>query len=552
MENQLANGVENAPRRYLYKSMGATESQLNKPVVGVIYSHNQTSPAHSDINKILDCVCQGIISAGASAALCSVMGAGETSLGGISGKYSLPAREIIADSVEAAAYGGGFDALVLVGSCDITVSGMLMAAARVNLPCILVSSGVSTTGSYKGKKMGESQILQAVYAAKAGLISAEELREMENQSCGIAGSGSEMNASNTMSCIAEVLGLSLPFNATLTKGCSRRYALAWQSGEEIVRALKQNITPKMILSFASITNALRFVMAAGGNPDAVMHLASLCRELDISDKLFNFDFIEGISAKTPQLVSLAPCGEHFMNDFNAAGGVTAVLKELQSAGLLDASALNRYGKPLSSLLKKFESSGHEIIKKASSPYNKKGSVAVLYGNIAEEGCLARRPLKNTAFAGTAKVFNSEEDAVLALTSKTVGEGDCIVVRYEGPKGAPGMREMRSVCAAISGMGLEDKTAVITDGRIGGTSRCLAVGYICPEAAEESNLALLQDGDKIEIDIVKGKISAEVSGKDFSLRRKRLKTRHTAASGYLLRYSENVLCANKGAILKNKF
>lgn len=552
MENLLAQGVDNAPRRYLYKSMGAAESQFDKPVVGVIYSHNQTSPASSDISRLLDCVCGGIISAGASPALCSVAGPGETPVGGVAAKYSLPSREIIANSVEAAAFSGGFDALVLVGSCDVTVSGMLMAAARVNLPCILLSGGVSTAGNYKGRKIGESHILQAVYAAKAGLISAEDMQEMENQSCGIAGSGSEMTNSNTMCCVAEALGLSLPFNATLTKGCSRRYALAWQSGEEVVKALKQNITPKIILSFKSVTNALRFVMATGGSCDAVMHLAALCKELDISDKLFNYDFVESISEKTPQLASLAPCGEHFMQEFSAAGGVMAVLKELHTAGLVDGSALTATGKPLSSLLKKCSVNNYDVIKKAGSPYCKKGSVAVLSGNIAEDGCLARRPVKGAVFSGRAKVFGSEEDAVLALTSKTAGEGDCIVIRYEGPKGAPGMREMRNICAAVTGMGLEDKVAVITDGRIGGTSRCLAVGYICPEAADEGNLALIQDGDLIEIDINKGKISAEVPARDFNLRRKRLKTRQTAASGCLLRYAENVLPACKGATLKNKF
>jgi dihydroxy-acid dehydratase len=555
MENLLTKNLENAPRRSLYKSMGVTESQLNKPVVGVIYSHNQTVPAHSDLDKFLNCICEGIISEGAHPMLCSVMSVGSSSIGGLSGKYLLPSRELIADSIESLAHASGFDALVFVGSCDSTIPAMLIAAVRINLPCIFVSPGISTTGIYKGKKIGYSQLLEAVYAAKSGKITAAELEEIENEFCGLPGSGSEMSNSNTMCCLTEVLGLSLPFNATLPKGCAKRFMLAKQSGAQIVNILRQNITPKLILSLASLTNALRFIMATGGSPDSIMHLIALRHELEISEKLFNYSFIENISAKTPSIVMLAPMNDYYMEDFDAAGGVMAVLKELSAEKLIDGTALTVLNRPLSALYRKSEILNEDIIRKIGKAYMKKGAVALLYGNIAEEGCFIRRLFvsdKNLEFKGTAKVFNSEEDALYALHSQNVGEGDCLVIRYEGPKGSPGMREMRLVCAAISGMGLENKMAVITDGRIGGTSKGFAVGSICPEAAVNGNIALIEDGDIIEIDINKGKISADVPARDFNMRRKKLKVSQPSASGYLLRYSEAVTAANQGAVLKDKF
>ncbi|MDD4002784.1 MAG: dihydroxy-acid dehydratase [Clostridia bacterium] len=555
MENLLTRNVENAPRRSLYKSMGVTDNQLNKPVVGVIYSHNQTVPAHSDLDKFLNCICEGIISEGANAVLCSVMSVGSSSIGGLSGKYLLPSRELIADSIESLAHASGFDALVFVGSCDSTIPAMLIAAVRVNLPCIFVSPGISTAGIYKGKKIGYSQLLEAVYAVKSGKITAAELEEIENEFCGLPGSGSEMSNSNTMCCLTEVLGLSLPFSATLPKGCAKRFMLAKQSGAQVINILKQNITPKLILSLASLTNALRFIMATGGSPDSIMHLIALRHELEISEKLFSYSFIENISAKTPSIVMLAPMNDYYMEDFDSAGGVMAVLKELNTQKLIDGTALTILNKPLSALYRKSSILNEDIIRKIGKAYMKKGAVALLFGNIAEEGCFIRRLFvseKNLEFKGTAKVFNSEEDALYALHSQSVGEGDCLVIRYEGPKGSPGMREMRLVCAAISGMGLENKTAVITDGRIGGTSKGFAVGSICPEAAINGNIALIEDGDIIEIDINKGKISANVPAKELNARRKRLKVRQTAASGYLLRYSEAVTAANHGAVLKDKF
>ena len=557
MENLFSNGLENSPKRSLLKSTGMTKDDLQRPIIGIIYSQNEIVSGHSDLDKILQNIKEGIISAGAKPVLATTMSiCSGISMGGISGRYLLPSRELIADSIETTVLASGFDAVVYVGSCDSTVPAMLLACVRLNLPSIFVSPGSSLAGFYNGKKTGFSALLEGIYSVKAGKMSAVELEELENYCCPTVGSGCEISTSNTMCCITEALGLALPFNGTLLAHSAKRMILAKQSGYEVVKALKEQLTPKRILSIASLTNAVRLIMAIGGSIDTIMHLTALAYEAGLySEKLFGYNVIENISATTPSLVKMSPSKDCFIEDFERAGGVMAVLKELLNAKLIDGNALTVTGKPISEICNPYDIKNEDIIRKTTNPYINKGSIAILYGNIAEEGCLVRRLFvseKAQVFSGKAKVFDCEEDALYALTSGQIVKGDCIVVRYEGPKGSPGMREMRLISSAICGMGLENKVALITDGRTGGTSKGIVIGHVCPEAGENGNIALIEDGDIIEIDINKGKINLDVPAKILNIRRKKLKPRQTNASGYLLRYSEMVTNSKNGVVLKSKF
>lgn len=556
MENLFTNGTDNSPKRALLKSTGITEDDLSRPLVGIIYSQNETVAGHSDNDKILLNIKEGIISAGAKPVLATVMSiCSGISMGGLSGRYLLPSRELIADSIETSAYASGFDAVVFVGSCDSTVPAMLIAAVRLNLPCIFVSAGTSPAGHHKSNKVGFSAILEGVYAVKAGKMTAAELKELENNCCPSTGSGSEMSTSNTMCCVTEALGLSLPYNGTAQIHSAKRIKLAKQSGIEVVNAFRKQINPKNIITLPAICNAVRLIMAMGGSIDTLMHLIALASEANIGEKQFGYDIIEKISETTPSIVFPAPCSGDFIEDIDRAGGIPAVLSELISGGLIDGTAQTVTGKSLAEVYGKYKILNSEVIKQISAPFTKKSAVSFLYGNIAQDGCIVRRLFVSEnmhRFSGNAKVFDCEEDAIYAITSSRIFEGDCIVVRYEGPKGAPGMREMRLISSAISGTGLENKVALLTDGRAGGTSKGLVIAHVSPEAAEDGLIALVEDGDIIDIDIDRGKINLNVPAKILNLRRKKLKPKAINASGYLLRYSELVTSSRNGAILKKKF
>lgn len=556
MNNLFSEGIENSPKRALLKSTGFLDEDLKRPIIGVIYSQNEIVTGHNDINKLLQNIKEGIISEGGKPVLATVMSiCSGISMGGLSGRYLLPSRELIADSIETTVLSSGFNAIVFVGSCDSTVPAMLLACVRLNLPSIFVSSGSSLAGWYKGEKKGFSSILECVYSTKAGKTSATELNELEDRCCPTTGSGCEMSTSNTMCAITEALGLSLPFNGTAPAHSSKRMKIAKQSGQEIVKALKNDITPKKILNLSSLCNAVTLIMAIGGSIDTIMHLIALANELTINEKSFGYDQIEKISVNTPAIVKLAPINKFYIEDFDRAGGVMAVLKELLNNDLIDGEALTITAKTLKNVCSKHKILNEEIIRKTKNCYMQKGAISFLYGNIAQDGCLTKNlfiPEENYVFSGKAKVFDCEEDAVFAINSGRIFEGDCIVVRYEGPKGAPGMREMRLITSAISGIGLENKVALITDGRAGGTSKGLVFAHICPEAAENGNIALIEDEDIINIDIKKRKINVDVPAKIFNARRKRLKPKNINASGYLLRYSELVSNSRKGAVLKTRF
>jgi dihydroxy-acid dehydratase len=553
---KLLSGGNIVPKRALLKSAGFTQDDTQKPLIGIIYSHNETVSGHSDIEKFLQHIKEGIISAGAKPALATVMSiCSGISMGGSQGRYLLPSRELIADSIETTVTASGFDAVVFAGSCDSTVPAMLLAAVRLNLPCIFVSPGSSQTGWFKGEKTGFSSMLEGVYAVKAGKMTATELSELENGCCPSAGSGSEMSTSNTMCCITEALGLALPFNGTATAHSAKRYSLARETGKQIVKALEEGITPKKILNLASLCNAAKLIMATGGSIDTLMHLIALANELDIDEKQFGYPLLESISAKTPSLVLPAPYSRHFIDDIDRAGGVMAVLNELNKARLLYGEAETVTGKKLKDLCKSYNIKNTEVIREFKNPFSDKGAISFLYGNLAEEGCLVRRlfvPEGKRTFSGKAKVFDCEEDALLSITSGRIFEGDCIVVRYEGPKGAPGMREMRLITSAVSGSGLENKVAIVTDGRAGGTSKGIVIAHVSPEAAEGGIIALVEDGDTIDIDIEKGKINLKVEAKILNARRKKLKPKQATVEGWLLRYSELVTGSRRGAVMKKKF
>lgn len=555
MQNIFTNGMENAPKRALLRSMGVTREEIKRPIIGIVYSHNDTVAAHSDPDKMLQNIKEGIIAQGGKPVSATVMSICSGISMGNNGRYLLPSREVIADSIESLVFASGFDAVVFMGSCDSTVPAMLIAAVRINIPCVFISPGSSLAGFSGDKKAAFSKVLEGVYAAKSGRISAFDLDELEEQCCPTPGSGAEMSTSNTMCCITEALGLAPCYSGSLAMGSSKRLSLAKDVGGYIIQALNQQLTPSRILTLSALKNAVRLVMAIGGSLDSIIHLTALAHELKINiDKIFNYDLIAKLSATTPALAKLAPATDFFMEDFNRAGGVPAVMGELAKLGLLEDS-LSIHNQSVLQLYESTQSKNTAIIHSHENPITPTGAINILYGNLAEDGCFIRslyaQPAANV-FSGPAKVFDSEEDALYALSLGQVKPGDIIVVRYEGPKGAPGMREMRAVAAAITGMGLENKVALITDGRVGGTSKGITIGHVCPEAAEGGLLAMVENGDKIDIDFSKKKITLDVPAKILKPRQKQFKPRRQELSGMLLRYSENVSSCKRGTVLKDKF
>lgn len=555
MQNIYTNSLENSPKRALLKSMGITKEELERPIIGIICSQNDMVSGHSDIDKLILNIKEGIISKGGKPFVATTMSLCSGISMGSNGKYLLPSRELICDSIEALVYSAGYDAVVFVGSCDSTVPAMLMASARINLPCIFVSPGTSQNGLYNDKKTAFSTALEGVYAAKSGKISAFDLENLEESCCPSIGSGAELSTSNTLCLITEALGLALKNNGTYFMGSASRYKLAKKSGEVIMDALENQITPSKILNLCSLKNALRLIMSIGGSVDAIMHLTALAYELGINtEKSFNYDLVSKMTDTTPALARLAPVSLCYIQDFENAGGVYALLNELNKCNLIEDN-ITVLNKNILNLIEEEQITNYDTIACIEKPIKKSGGVTVLNGNLAEEGCLIRNiftdeKIKN--FTGSAKVFDSEEDAIFSLTSNEIKEGNVIVVRYEGPKGAPGMRELRQLASAVSGMGLENKVAIITDGRVGGTSKGIVVGHICPEAQDEGMIAFVEDGDIISIDIAKKKISVDIPAKILKTRTKKIRSRQRNLKGYLLRYSELVTSSKNGAVLKEKF
>ncbi len=548
--DRVKKGIERAPHRSLLKASGYTDEELRRPLIGIANSFNEIIPGHVHLRQIVEAVKAGVRLAGGTPMEFGVIGVCDGIAMNHEGmRYSLVSREVIADSVEIMARAHAFDALVLVPNCDKIVPGMLMAALRLNLPAIVVSGGPMLTGTFRGQKVNLISVFEAIGRVKAGEMSEEELEELEEVACPTCGSCAGMFTANSMNCLTEALGLALPGNGTIPAVSSARLRLAKQAGMQVMELLKKKITPRKIATEAAFRNAIAVDMALGCSTNTVLHLPAIAHEAGINLSLEIFD---EISRKTPCLCSLIPAGPHSVADLHEAGGIPAVMAELSKKGLIHKRVKTVTGKTVGENIKKARVLDHEVIRPVDQPYRPEGGIAILWGNLAPEGSV----VKASAVApemlhheGPARVFESEEEAYEAILSGKIREGDVIVIRYEGPKGGPGMREMLSPTSAIIGMGLGRSVALLTDGRFSGGTQGACVGHISPEAAEGGPIALVKEGDLIEIDIPQRKITLKVSEGELERRRKSWKPPKKKVSGVLARYAKLVTSGAKGAILK---
>ncbi len=547
----VKKGVQQAPHRSLFNALGFTKEEMDRPLIGIVSSYNEIVPGHMNIDKIVEAVRQGVLLAGGvprvfpAIAVCDGIAMGHEGM-----KYSLVTRDLIADSTECMAKAHQFDALVMVPNCDKNVPGLLMAAARINVPTVFVSGGPMLAGRVGGKKRSLSSMFEAVGEYTAHKISEDELSEFERKVCPTCGSCSGMYTANSMNCLTEVIGMGLPGNGTIPAVYSDRIRLAKQAGMQVMELLRRNIRPRDIMTKEAIINALTVDMALGCSTNTMLHLPAIAHEAGVEISL---DMSNEISARTPNLCHLAPAGDTFMEDLDRAGGVYAVMKELADAGLLDTSVMTCTGKTMGENIAEARNLDESIIRPVSNPYSKTGGIAVLKGNLAPDGCVVKQSAvapEMMVHTGPARVFDSEEDAIRAIYGKEIRPGDVVVIRYEGPKGGPGMREMLNPTSAICGMGLGESVALITDGRFSGATRGASIGHVSPEAAAGGNIALVREGDIISIDIPKFAIRLEVSDEELAARRKawvcpepKIKT------GYLARYAKLVSSADRGAILE---
>ncbi len=549
-ENFFCDGVEMAPQRSLFNALGMTHEEMKRPLVGIVSSYNEIVPGHMNIDKLVEAVKLGVAMGGGTPvvfpaiAVCDGIAMGHKGM-----KYSLVTRDLIADSTECMALAHHFDALVMIPNCDKNVPGLLMAAARVNVPTIFVSGGPMLAGHVKGKKTSLSSMFEAVGAYSAGKIGLEDVEEFENKACPTCGSCSGMYTANSMNCLTEVLGMGLRGNGTIPAVYSERIKLAKQAGMAVMELVRKNIRPRDIMTEKSFHNALTADMALGCSTNSMLHLPAIANECGIT---INLDMANEISAKTPNLCHLAPAGHTYMEDLNEAGGVYAVLNELNKKGLINTDVMTVTGQTLGENIKGVVNKNPEIIRPIDNPYSETGGIAVLRGNLAPDGCVVKRSavapemLKHT---GPARVFNSEEDAIAVIRGGGIKAGDVVVIRYEGPAGGPGMREMLSPTSAIAGMGLDKDVALITDGRFSGATRGAAIGHVSPEAVSGGNIAYVHDGDVISIDIPNYKITLEVSDEELAERKKNTKLLvKEGITGYAKRYAAMVSSADKGAII----
>ena len=546
----VKKGVERAPHRSLFKADGYTDEQLRRPLIGVVNSFNEIVPGHMHLNQIARAVKDGVLAAGGTPmefntiAVCDGIAMGHEGM-----KYSLVTRELIADTVECMVRAHGFDALVFIPNCDKIVPGMLMAAARLNLPCVFVSGGPMLSLDDGGKGMDLNSVFEAVGAVKAGLMSEEELGRVEDRACPGCGSCSGMFTANSMNCLTEVIGLGLPGNGTIPAVFGERIRLAKAAGFAVMDMLRKNIRARDILNRDAIHNALCADMALGCSSNSVLHLTAIAHEAGVKLPL---DEINKISARTPNICKLAPAGAHHIQDLYYAGGIQAVLKELADAGLVRTDLMTVTGRTIAENLEKVQVLDREVIRSVDHPYSPTGGIMILRGNLAPEGAVVKRSAvapEMLVHTGPARVFDSEEDAIAAIYGGKLVAGDVVVIRYEGPKGGPGMREMLSPTSAIAGMGLDSSVALITDGRFSGATRGAAIGHVSPEAMEGGAIALVEEGDTIEIDIPAGKLNLVVDAAVLEERRKAWKPKERQVSGYLARYGRMVSSASQGAIIE---
>lgn len=554
ISDRVKKGPDKTPHRSLFKAMGYTDEDLARPLIGVVNAKSEIIPGHIHLDNIAKAVKQGILAAGGTPVEVPAIGVCDgIAMGHIGMHYSLPTRELIADSTESLAMAHGFDGLVLIPNCDKIVPGMLMAAARLNIPAIVVSGGPMLAG-HMGcgadmQKMSLSKTFEAVGAYEAGLIGDEELKEYENKSCPSCGSCSGMYTANSMNCLSEVIGMALPGNGTIPAVYGDRIGLAKHAGMQIMKLVEKDIKPRDIMNEKAFRNALTMDMALGCSTNSMLHLPAIAHEAGVE---LNLDIANEISAKTPNLCHLAPAGPNYIEELNEAGGIPAVMKEISKLGLLELDNLTCTLKTVGENIEKAVNKNPELIRPVENPYSKTGGIAVLRGNIALDGCVVKRSAvapEMLKHSGPARVFNSEEEAIEAIFGGKIISGDVVVILYEGPKGGPGMREMLSPTSALAGMKLDKEVALITDGRFSGASRGASIGHVSPEAMAGGNIGLVKEGDIIDIDINAGSINVRITDEEMAERRRNfVAPEPKIKTGWLARYAKLVTSADKGAVL----
>lgn len=544
-------GTQQAPHRSLFNALGLTEEEMNRPLIGIVSSYNEIVPGHMNIDKLVEAVKLGVAMAGGTPrvfpaiAVCDGIAMGHTGM-----KYSLVTRDLIADSTECMALAHQFDGLVMLPNCDKNVPGLLMAAARVNIPTIFVSGGPMLAGKVAGCKTSLSSMFEAVGAYAAGKITEEQLKEYEAKTCPTCGSCSGMYTANSMNCLTEALGMGLRGNGTIPAVYSERIKLAKHAGMQIMELVKKDIKPRDIMTEKAFMNALTVDMALGCSTNSMLHLPAIAREAGVE---LNVDIANEISARTPNLCHLAPAGHTYIEELNEAGGVYAVMNELNKKKLLNTDVLTVTGRTMAENIEGCVNMNTEVIRPIDNPYSTTGGIAVLKGNLAPDSCVVKRSAvvpEMMVHEGPARVFDCEEDAIAAIKGGRIVAGDVVVIRYEGPKGGPGMREMLNPTSAIAGMGLGSSVALITDGRFSGASRGASIGHVCPEAAVGGPIALVKEGDLIKINIPENKLELAVSDEELAARRAEWKPREPkVTTGYLARYAKMVSDSCKGAVLE---
>ena len=551
--DNVTKGIQQAPHRSLFNALGMTKEELNRPLVGIVSSHNEIVPGHMNLDKIVEAVKLGVAMAGGTPivfpaiAVCDGIAMGHTGM-----KYSLVTRDLICDSTECMALAHQFDALVMVPNCDKNVPGLLMAAARINVPTVFVSGGPMLAGHVKGRKTSLSSMFEAVGAYAAGTMSAEDVEEFENKACPTCGSCSGMYTANSMNCLTEAIGMGLRGNGTIPAVYSERLKLAKHAGMKVMELLEKNIRPRDIMNEKAFINAMTVDMALGCSTNTMLHLPAIAHEAGVE---LNLDMANEISARTPNLCHLAPAGPTYMEDLNEAGGVYAVMNELNKKGLLYTDMITATGKTVAENIEGCVNKNPEVIRPIDNPYSETGGIAVLKGNLAPDSGVVKRSAvvpEMMVHEGPARVFDCEEDAIAAIKGGKIVAGDVVVIRYEGPKGGPGMREMLNPTSAIAGMGLGSSVALITDGRFSGASRGASIGHVSPEAAVGGPIALVEEGDIIKIDIPNNTLNVDISEEEMARRRANWQPREPKiTTGYLARYANLVTSGNTGAILKNR-
>lgn len=548
----VTKGMQQAPHRSLFNALGLTKEELERPLVGIVSSYNEIVPGHMNIDKIANAVKLGVAMAGGTPVMFPAIAVCDgIAMGHVGMKYSLVTRDLIADSTECMAMAHQFDALVMIPNCDKNVPGLLMAAARLNIPTVFVSGGPMLAGKVKGCKTSLSSMFEAVGSYAAGKMTLEDVEEFENKACPTCGSCSGMYTANSMNCLTEALGMGLQGNGTIPAVYSERIKLAKHAGMKVMELLEKNIRPRDIMTKEAFENALTVDMALGCSTNSMLHLPAIAHEAGID---LNIDMANEISAKTPNLCHLAPAGHTYIEELNEAGGVYAVMNELNKKHLLHTDLITATGKTVGENIECVTNKNPEVIRPIENPYSEVGGIAVLKGNIAPDTCVVKRSAvvpEMLKHSGPARVFDCEEDAIAAIKGGKIVAGDVVVIRYEGPKGGPGMREMLNPTSAIAGMGLGSSVALITDGRFSGASRGASIGHVSPEAAVGGPIALIEEGDIINIDIDNHSINVEVSDEELAARKAKWQPKAPkVTTGYLTRYASLVTSANKGAILRS--